>query len=1685
MSDLKIYISSLPGMTDEELVTEARSASALLSRARKSGTRRAVSNLEKMREALKGEKAGRKEAEKNPRKKKAKKKAKKKNPGESTLSSYAGKVARMTDRALRAEHKKMVKTLRESRAPVRHFGTEGLALFKQMIVTAENEMRSRGLTPNPKKNVRGRGSGADFEIVDSQNIRFTRGPTHEKMVKKFTIGRLKPLRVARHYPEGHGEDTDKTPHYDYADYPKVDGWAVRVMDMPMGKASWKGSKSGAYWQKDIEAWITRGDRETIARGKTFREAYDGAVRRVADNPKKKAKKKTKKKGPPPEVPADFPVTRLPPGPVPKRSIFEEGPMSGREYSGAAVVATGGRALPKKIENPKRKPKKKPKKNAHRRSAATADRVLRQWAAGLTRQDIVQMHSMMRMLFAQGTEEDLGEFAEGMKRQLVILEEEADKRNISLKPNPRRRNPCNEVFLVIEEIYGEGIHIVSPYESRAGAIKVAKKADESSRRMRIGFVYIERWERDASGELEEKEKIEFPKKNPKKNPKKVGSLVAFLKLPAGTVVAAHGYTGNVVRHHSGMIGLYAVPTHLYESNEAGGFDPLGSGARYFFAEDLEEFFREGRKKPRKSGLLGRGAAGTVALGPVGWRRKDNPKKKAKKRTQNGRSNISDGTVIDGWVVKYWAWGPPSHKNGPYAVMQDPEGLWELLIQKSNAHLRPAADRQLLLGRVTGEEWVEGWQGEKALSGTLMNQVQEAIAWAKAKIRKLPSPKISGDEAKRMAKKMLAGNPKKKPRKNQGKVISLEHFREHGEVADAELEAIYQLGESLASDAQRGGTMAAKFVMDMYGEDMYESLHQQGFVTKPGPKMRLTKKGLAIAVREHAKHEGAGGYEYESNPKKKKAKAKKKAKKKMSSTGRVLVAATTGAVVAGPLGALGLGYAATKWRPTKIKDDTPVKRKPRRNQPKMLPKTFPVPSGWKPFKMGFDSVEPYQHNEAFVSDNGEWIIVAVWPQYEHTEENDLAIWYQKKSEWDEDLQATGYPWHGDPSSKVFDPDEYKGNWGKTFDAAVDWLKKMYSPTGKRKPLSGQAAEALRHINQARARKGLQGPLDPAASGWLDAEVIAEAKRLGWKPNPRRKNPSIVEKQKREERLEKAEKAKAKRREKKRREGRRRPKMNPERVIHTDKTDPYDIRLFKHDDGKFWYQIYDPSYKMIIQEDKKSRSESAAAKHAQCTIDKELLVLNPRTKNPMWVGSKAVPAFLKQAEAQAAAMSDAELKAEYKTTAKIGGSAVKITELGTRTIEQRSWSSIRLGALEKEMKKRGLSLNPRGRKRVPNGMGMSMSPSFGLHMAIVPSEWRAVEMERGVWGVTDIKQSAYPEPEGVGESWTGEDAPSRYPGDMVTFFVDRAHPKRAENAATRLADELNEKHGSGTSHKSVVRHARKFGQKDFKLKAQTGLATELSDISPNPAGRDLKKKLRKIIREAEKQGWKSGLTRGGHIRLRSPSGGIVHASATPSDPRAIKNILSDMKREGYQPAVNPKDPDAPDAVLEAGGLRGSGRSKKGPAEPRIWKKLRKWAFSPRRDIESHGEMTKPKAKKYLDSAAKSIPELRTANSWEQASRFFDSENFHGLTEPAWDRAQALKAKKKKSKKKAKKRSKKRETLIGKSRRLWDGYVEKPTKKALKSVLDHLEDMEASGAKTVKAEWRRAKRVAKDEAKRLGMKV
>lgn len=100
------------------------------------------------------------------------------------------------------------------------------------------------------------------------------------------------------------------------------------------------------------------------------------------------------------------------------------------------------------------------------------------------------------------------------------------------------------------------------------------------------------------------------------PKKVKTLAAFKKLPPGTVVTIRGYTGRTVagprRHGQGLIGFYATGSDMYESNEKAGYDPLMSGARYYFEEDLEELIKHGtkgdawlgnpKKKPKKGRKL---------------------------------------------------------------------------------------------------------------------------------------------------------------------------------------------------------------------------------------------------------------------------------------------------------------------------------------------------------------------------------------------------------------------------------------------------------------------------------------------------------------------------------------------------------------------------------------------------------------------------------------------------------------------------------------------------------------------------------------------------------------------------------------------------------------------------------------------------------------------------------------------------------------------------------------------------------------------------------------------------------------------------------------------------------------------------------------------------------------------------
>jgi len=80
---------------------------------------------------------------------------------------------------------------------------------------------------------------------------------------------------------------------------------------------------------------------------------------------------------------------------------------------------------------------------------------------------------------------------------------------------------------------------------------------------------------------------------------------------------------------------------------------------------------------------------------------------------------------------------------------------------------------------------------------------------------------------------------------------------------------------------------------------------------------------------------------------------------------------------------------------------------------------------------------------------------------------------------------------------------------------------------------------------------------------------------------------------------------------------------------------------------------------------------------------------------------------------------------------------------------------------------------------------------------------------------------------------------------------------------------------------------------------------------------------------------------------------------------------------------------------------------------------------------------------------------------------------------------AKKKATKKKvARKKTPEWQLLINRCRKLWDHYCERPSKKRLKPVLEHLEKMKASTSKKVADERKACLRIANKEARSLKMK-
>lgn len=67
---------------------------------------------------------------------------------------------------------------------------------------------------------------------------------------------------------------------------------------------------------------------------------------------------------------------------------------------------------------------------------------------------------------------------------------------------------------------------------------------------------------------------------------------------------------------------------------------------------------------------------------------------------------------------------------------------------------------------------------------------------------------------------------------------------------------------------------------------------------------------------------------------------------------------------------------------------------------------------------------------------------------------------------------------------------------------------------------------------------------------------------------------------------------------------------------------------------------------------------------------------------------------------------------------------------------------------------------------------------------------------------------------------------------------------------------------------------------------------------AGRqEMRRQIKDLILSAQAQGWTAEMRGTGHWALYAPGGGMVVMAATPSDHRAVKNIVSVMRRYGYQ--------------------------------------------------------------------------------------------------------------------------------------------------------------------------------------------
>lgn len=56
-----------------------------------------------------------------------------------------------------------------------------------------------------------------------------------------------------------------------------------------------------------------------------------------------------------------------------------------------------------------------------------------------------------------------------------------------------------------------------------------------------------------------------------------------------------------------------------------------------------------------------------------------------------------------------------------------------------------------------------------------------------------------------------------------------------------------------------------------------------------------------------------------------------------------------------------------------------------------------------------------------------------------------------------------------------------------------------------------------------------------------------------------------------------------------------------------------------------------------------------------------------------------------------------------------------------------------------------------------------------------------------------------------------------------------------------------------------------------------------------------LRILVRRLRRQGWTAEITKGGHRRFTSPEGEVVFGPFSPSDHRAIRNMVARLRRAG----------------------------------------------------------------------------------------------------------------------------------------------------------------------------------------------